>query len=204
MTGELGTDVVRPWPLPCRDASGRPVMPASDPQCGCVPVPARRALRFVGLAGAVRIGVLAVIALFLAGCSMGVNCGPCGLTAQVGIVGVGHDPARAVLVSVDGVQTCVQLRIGPAPDSSTNPGDLQKYRCTRSDPSAGCFVDGSTAYVDFLRLVPNDLAGRRVAVTATGGQVADENATAVFQIQPRQGVCGCDQSYAQVRLLATS
>jgi hypothetical protein len=48
------------------------------------------------------------------------------------------------------------------------------------------------------------VAGRRVEVTAIGGQVPDENATAVFQFQPGQGVCGCDQSYAQVRLLASS
>jgi hypothetical protein len=179
-------------------------MPASDPKSGGSPLPARCGLRFVRLAGAVRVGVLAAIALFLAGCSIGVNCKPCGPPVQVGIVGVGHDPARAVLVCVDGAESCVELRIGPAPDSSTTQGDRQRYPCTKSDPYTGCFVEGSTAYVAFPRLVPKYLAGRRVEVTATGGQAADENATAVFQFQPGQGTCGCDQSYAQVRLSTTS
>jgi hypothetical protein len=179
-------------------------MPASDPRLRGASVPARRAARFVLVAGAVRVGVLAATALFLAGCSIGVNCKPCGPTVQVGIVGVGHDPARVLVVCVDGVESCVQLRIGPAPDSSSNPADQQRYPCTRSDPHNECFVEGDRAYVDFPRLAAKDLAGRRVAVTATGGEVADENATAVFQFQPGQGVCGCDQSYARVRLSATS
>jgi hypothetical protein len=157
VAGELGTDVVRPWPLPCLDASRRHVMPAPYPRCGSAAVPARRARRYAGLAGAVRVGVLAAIALFLAGCSIGVNCKPCGGPVQVGIFGVGHDPPREVLVCVDGAESCVQLRIRPSPDSSTSPGALQRYPCTKSDPAIGCFVEGSTAYVDFPRLVPKDL-----------------------------------------------
>jgi hypothetical protein len=156
------------------------------------------------LPGPARVGVLAATALLLAGCSIGVNCKPCAGTPQVEIVGVGHDPARVLLVCVDGVQSCVQLRIGPEPDPSTNPANPPRYPCTRSDPYAGCFAEGNTALVDFARLVPKDLAGRRVQVTATGGQAADETATAVFQFHPRDGVCDCDQSYAQVLLVATS
>jgi hypothetical protein len=121
--------------------------------------------------------VLAATALLLVGCSIGVNCKPCAPPVQVTIIGVGHDPARVLQVCVDGEGSCDQLRIAPASDPSTNPGDEERYPCTVSDPHTGCFVEGDTAY---------------------------EHATAAFQYRPAQGACACDHSHAQVRLAATS
>ena len=184
---------------------GWPVVPApSDPQCGSASVPARPALRSVRPAGAVRVSVLAATALLLAGCSIGVNCKPCAPPVQITIIGVRPDPARVLQVCVDGGGSCDQLRIAPASDPSTKPGDEETYPCTVSDPHTGCSVEGDTAYVDFHRLTSKEMDGRRVEVTVTGGQAADEHATAVFQYRPAQGACACDRSHGQVRLAATS
>jgi hypothetical protein len=148
---------------------------------------------------AIRLGVLAANALLLAGCSIGVNCKPCAPPVQATIIGVGPDPARVLQVCVDGEGSCAQLHIGLATESM-NPGNEQKYPCTVSDPHVGCFAEGDTAYVSFDSLSAKDVNGRRVEVTATGGQAADANAAAAFQYQPKQGTCGCDHSHAQLRL----
>jgi hypothetical protein len=149
--------------------------------------------------------VLVATALLLTACHGTVYCGPCPPPVGVTIIGVDPDPGRVFEVCVDGEGSCVQLRIAPAVDPSTNPKDTPEYySCTVSDPETFCSVAGDTAYVDFHRLTPKELDGRRVEVTATGGQSADEHGTGVFQFHQAHETCDCDSSYAQVHLSAAS
>jgi hypothetical protein len=122
----------------------------------------------------------------------------------VTITGVGRDPARVLKVCVDGEGTCDELTIGAAFDPPTSPGHQTMYECTVSDPHTSCEAVDDWADVSFESLGPKDMDGRRVEVTATGGQSADEYATGVFQFQPAKGDCGCQSSNAVVHLSATS
>jgi hypothetical protein len=122
----------------------------------------------------------------------------------VTITGVGRDPARVLKVCVDAEGSCDELRIGPAVDQSTSPVHETWYECTVSDPDTSCSAVDDWADVSFDRVGPKDMDGRRVEVTATGGQSADEYATGLFQFHPAKGDCGCESSNAVVHLLATT